>query len=1732
MKAFIPIIKAAAPRLVLTILIISTLVSCSAPRHPISGHERYVSAYTEGEIALDSEVRIRLTRGIGNVTPDKKLLSFSPRLRGSYRMSPDGTLVFKPNPGAMKEGKKYIGTLRLGRIYDIDKKSLRKFRFCFIAVGQAEPSPVIVRPEYVQEHPTQAEQGSFRVVSAEMTEGDSPFITLVFTEPVGTVEEGFVEVLNATCQGIETDSTEMRVLLDAKMGLCPTVLVSEALKSKAGVRLGMDYEAGFRQSEKKPEVKLLADGVIVPDTGHMALPFKAVSLRAVDVSVFKIYRDNILMFLQREELDSRWGLNSVGQMVASKLVRLDGDSTRDLRQWQDFEVDLSGVTGQEVGAIYRVCISFRQEYSLYGIEDDELEDIEETAWTPAKDGRKYEYINEYSDWDWDEYDYDDRDDPQTPSYYMARDRFPMRNMLSSNIGIIAKSGTDDRMWVSVSDINTVAPMAGASVTAYNYQLRKVGTAYTDAEGMATLRVSEQAHILVASKNGISSYLRIDDGNRNSLSRFDTGGTSVKDGLLGYVYGERGVWRPGDTLHLTLVVRDRSGKLPDSHPATLELFTPQGQFHSSHVCAKGTNGFYVFNVPTAENDPTGAWSAVAKLGGTNFKKTIRIETVKANRLKINMSIDADTLCAGQTKGSVAANWLVGPPAAGLKMSLDMTLRDAKARFNAYDDFVFSDPLASGDKGVHNIAEGVLNDKGEWSDTLKIPQLAAAKGMMTADIVCTVQEDGGDASRRAMSIPFSPFEAYVGLRVPENDCWNSLETDSTYRFDVALLDKKGSLVSGHEMEYAVYKLKWSWWYSGSSRELASYVNRTEHECINTGMFESADSLYQIEFRVDYPSWGRYLVYVKDIDGGHASGASFYVDWPECRGRAEKSDPTALTMLSFSSDKHSYEVGQTATLYIPGSEGMALVSLENSSKVLSRKWVKMSGDGTSYSFKVTKDMAPNFYAHVTLVRPYKTLAEGSPIRLYGVLPLQVTNKASHLEPVIQMEDSVPSGKEFSVRVKEKKGRPMTYTLAIVDEGLLDLTNFRTPNPWNAFYTAKEALGVQTWDIYDYVSDAYSGQFGKMLSIGGDLGEIVDKGTNERRFNPVVAFLGPFTSDGKTRTHKVKLPMYVGSVRVMVVAGHDGAYGNAEKTVAVRSPLMLLSSLPRVLAPGEKIAMPVNVFASKDADVTVKLKVSGPVRIVGSDSQELQLGADKSGLAEFSLETTACGMAKMTVLASGGGQTAKEEMVIEVRNPSPFLTSVSREVIPAGSELSYSWQPFVSDENNSIRLDVAGFPSISFDECVEYMFAYPHQCTEQLSSRGLTMIYALGHLSSEAESHAKAEIPKLIRLLYSRQLPGGGFCYWPGQKNANEWVSTMAGQFLCQAEAKGFSVSSSVIERWKEYQRGKARSYSTSRDSWPVGLCQAYRLYAMALTDTPDLGAMNRLRGSSSISDQARWMLASAYCICGKADIGRELCEGLSVDAKDVYRHDDCFSSPLRDNAITLGTLIRLGREEDAFLLAGKIADKMSKSGASTQERAFAAMAMNECTSRGGKIAVNVIQEKTTQVQGGNALRLDSEAGSVRIENPSEHTMYGSFAVTKQAGIGEKTEPSANGIKMVIGYTGANGDEINPSSLPQGCTFTVRIEVTNDMATEDLHNMALTLPIASGWEFCDTAPAGDYQDIRDDRCCWYFDLPYHRSKTFSIRVRAAYKGEYLLPAVSCEAMYDASVYANNESNIVEVTK
>jgi alpha-2-macroglobulin len=388
-------------------------------------------------------------------------------------------------------------------------------------------------------------------------------------------------------------------------------------------------------------------------------------------------------------------------------------------------------------------------------------------------------------------------------------------------------------------------------------------------------------------------------------------------------------------------------------------------------------------------------------------------------------------------------------------------------------------------------------------------------------------------------------------------------TTHKIDLVIVDVNGNpFLDSRSIEMAFYKVDWRWWWDNYDGEYANYFNTSYNKPIKSEKIVTLNGKAQWKIKVNSPDWGRYLVLAHDKVSGHTTGQFIYINSPGWESRMQTSNTEGATMLSLKADKTEYKVGEKVEISIPSSPlGKALVCLENGSKVIDKFWVESINSNTKISFVVSEEMTPNIYVHVALLQPHSQLVNDLPIRMYGILPITVIDDNTHLEPIISMPDVLKSEESVEIKVSEKNKRAMTYTLAIVDEGLLDLTRFITPDPWGHFY-AKEALGVKTWDVFDLVIGAFGGKIERLLSIGGD-GELNRNGNKKaNRFKPLVKFIGPIELNaGKTNSHKIKLPQYVGSVRVMVIGGTGKAYGSTEKACQVRKPLMLLATLPRVL-------------------------------------------------------------------------------------------------------------------------------------------------------------------------------------------------------------------------------------------------------------------------------------------------------------------------------------------------------------------------------------------------------------------------------------------------------------------------------------------------------------------------------------------------------------------------------------------
>lgn len=1638
-------------------------------------------------------------------------------------------------------------------------------------------------------------KNSFRFLSAVRIDQPENGIEIIFSDPVSNTQDlkGLIDVPEVSSSIFQIKENKVFVYFETGKLNKLTLNIHEGIRNSQDKPLGTSHSISFSELNLKPQVEMATSAAILPDSKSLIIPFRAVNLYAVDLSVIRIFESNVLMFMQNNSLSSANELRRSGRLVYKKTLWLAKDSSKDVHRWEDYSIDLAGLIHQEPGAIYRVILSFRQEYSAYpcgGSENKEMQfadnkssdnltkvsgetlsEDDEAVWdTPET----YYYYNGSVPMDWSQYRWTERDNPCHPSYYMNSDRIAACNIFASNLGMIVKRNSLNKLWIAVNNILDTKPVAKAQVTIYNFQLQPIGKGETNGEGLVEITPKGVPFIAVAEADKQKAYVRVVDGEEQLVSRFDVGGKDIQKGLKGFIYGERGVWRPGDTLHISFMLEDREKRIPDKHPVALEIYNPRGQFYTKMISTQGTNGFYTFAVPTHADDPTGLWNAYVKVGGTAFHKGLRIETIKPNRLKITLALP--TILQASSKDVYApltSSWLTGATASRLKAKVEMSLSKVNTQFKNYGQYLFNNPATDFTTVRADVFNGVLDAEGRAGVNIQLPVATGAPGMLNATLTTRVFEPGGDASIYSQTVPFSPFTSYVGINLNQPK-GKYIETDKDHVFDIVTVNDQGQPVNRSNLEYKIYRISWSWWWENGEESFGTYINNSSITPVASGNLQTTGGKASFKFRINYPDWGRYLVYVKDRESGHATGGTVYIDWPDWRGRSNKTDPSGIKMLAFSLDKDSYEIGETATAIIPAAAGgRALVSLENGSTVLQQQWLEVSDQGdTKLTFKITPEMAPNVYLHISLLQPHAQTVNDLPIRMYGIAPVFVTNRQTILQPQIKMPEVLRPETDFNVTVSEKSGKPMTYTLAIVDDGLLDLTNFKTPDPWNEFY-AREALGIRTWDMYDDVLGASGGRYSSLFSTGGDA-SLKPADAKANRFKPVVKFIGPFyLAKGKQQTHTLKLPMYVGSVRAMVVAGQDGAYGNAEKTAFVRTPLMLLSTLPRVLSTQEEITVPVNVFAMENQvkNVTVSLEASGAgVQITGNRQQSLTFDQPGDQLAYFTLKTgSKTGKATIHLTASGNGQQTKETIEIEVRNPNPVVTLRNSQWIEAGqeAELSYTLAGS-SSANNQVQLEVSRIPSVDISRRFDFLYNYQHHCTEQLTSKALPLLFVsqFKAVDEQEAEKIKTNVQEAIRQIYARQLPNGGFVYWPGNAVADEWITSYTGMFLTLAQEKGYAVHPNVLNKWKRFQRAAAQNWRMPQEAsnwqiWQSELQQAFRLYTLALAGAPEYGAMNRMKEQPGLSIQAKWRLAAAYALTGKMKPAGELVYNAETTVIPYSSMNLIYGSSDRDEAMILETLILMKRDRDALQQAKKVSQNLAQENwFSTQSTAFALMAMGRLAEQlsgtldftwswNGKQQPAV---KSAKAVFEKEIATSPKSGTVSVKNQGKGALSVDL-ITRTQLLNDTLPAIADNIRLDVKYTDMAGSPISVEDIRQGTDFMSAVTLSNISGTSDYSNLALTHIIPSGWEIYNermivpeasssnsneantpesSADKYTYKDIRDDRVLTYFDLRRGESKTFTVRLQATYAGNFILPAIQCEAMYDAAVQARTKAGRTTVSR
>ena len=1508
--------------------------------------------------------------------------------------------------------------------------------------------------------------------------------------------------------------------------------VGSGIRAENGMVLQSDYPFDFDLTDNQPKVRWTDDGVIIPNVDETTVYFDAICLNAVTLRIVRIFDDNILSFLQENELNETYNVRKAGRL--EKKVRLAIDNPY-ANQWKTFPIVLSDYIKVEPGAMYQLSLNFGP--ADYTFASDEMkkavvdnEALEADYW----DGESYDYKQYNYDGEWG--------DPNGYYYYNYVEE--KKNIVVSDLAVTAKMGRNDVVDVYVYRISDAQPASDAQVTAYNFQKQELAKGSADAQGHARLQCANRPAFVVAKdRKGSKSVIKLNDGNALSYSRFDIAGEAIEKGVSAFAYSNRGVWRPGDDLQLNLMLNDMEGSIPADYPVVLEVLDATGRLYAKQVNTKPVNDIYCFTVPTNVADETGLWTARFKVGTSTITKNLRVETVKPNRLEIKFDLPEVVSLSRNERVNLTSRWLNGMKANGLKAEVDVKLRGGETAFKSFANYTFVNETQSFEPQELSLFSGSLNSEGIANVGFGPLKDVYAAQMMNGTFTVKVFEQGGDFSIASFKTKLSPYERYVGVELPETTSkyGSYYDTNKDWKFNIAMVAENGSAYkSAVALEYALYKLDSYWWWSSEDQySLQRYASGTYKDPVQNGTL-TCNGTTSVSFNIPDEKWGNYLFVVNDKQGGNMFAKVISFDWGYGHSSSASGAPAQLAMKATAD---SYQVGENIVVTFPANEkAKALVTVEANDRVLQTMLVEHLGQEGKVEIAATEEMIPNVYVYVALIQPHDANND-MPIRLYGVVPVKVENKKLQLQPNIQIPETANTNKKLEVKVNEANKQGMTYTLAIVDEGILGLTSFSTPNPYG-YFNSKQALSVRTWDNYASIVDAFSGELGSVYAIGGD-GILNQEITLDKRFKAYAVTFGPFElKAGETNTHSFEVPQCSGALRFMVVAkGNGKAFGSAEKRMTVVDPINLYPSAPRVVAPGDELNLKVQVQAPTMKNKTLQVKFDNKnLDPVGSLPTTVQIDGNGEGIVAVrtSIPKT-LGNAELKVSVTGDGYTAESSTLMPIRMPYAERRNTVTKEIEAGQTVNVPFNLAGMDGTQQGNITVSSLLPVDLFGRIDYLMDYPHGCLEQTTSKAFPQLYLnyFIQLNDKEKEEMRNNITMAVTNLKLFQKSDNSMSNWIGGRYSNPWTEIYALHFLVEANKQGYNVPQYFLDGLLNYQSDRAKQWKNNPDYKQGETIQAYRLFVLALAGKAEMGAMNRFKELEMNYDLTKALAAAAFAQTGKTSIAQSLLPNVE-EGRMMSDYYTSFGSRTRDLAFL--TYVQMLCDVDQATVQNNINNVCRMISGDrwldTQTTAFSLFVLGKYAEKMGLDKTNL--SATVKVNGeehtlntnmasvGYGFTPKLGGNTVEIKNNTDQKMIANL-FTKTSVAEYDMSESGNFIDMTVSYSDKNGNPVNLNNLTAGTDLKVQMIVTNPSEYQ-VTELALSYYLPSGWELVNDRLSGDmtgnegakHLDLRDDRAYIYFDLMPRSKKTFTLKVNATYEGNYMIPAVRCEDMYNNEIFYN----------
>ncbi|MGB7062284.1 MAG: alpha-2-macroglobulin family protein, partial [Candidatus Zixiibacteriota bacterium] len=1059
----------------------------------------------------------------------------------------------------------------------------------------------------------------------------------------------------------------------------------------------------------------------------------------------------------------------------------------------------------------------------------------------------------------------------------------------------------------------------------------------------------------------------------------------------------------------------------------------------------------------------------------------------------------------------------------------------------------------DRIDRSLGEDLLDAKGTKRYKFRIPDNIRPPSALSGLVEVSVYELGGRAVREHRSFDVHPYAHYIGLRRAEK---GYAQKDRETRIDFVVVKPDGEKAGPKDLQFSCYMVKWHSILRLDKSGYYRYVSERSLDLVERKEISYTGDVSTVSFVP--ANYGQYLVVVEDPPSGASSSLLFYVSgWgyaPWAMAEPEK--------LMIDLDKDSYRVGESATVQIRSPFSGKLILTVERDGILDLRIIQMQENTAKITLPVRQEYKPNVYVVGSLIRSSKSAETHAPVRAYGAYPLTVDCSDQRLSVDLVAPDQISPRSTLDVLVKTKGGTGRTYlTVAAVDEGVLQITDFATPDPFGYFYR-KRRLSVDTYDIYSLILPEIEKAERKSTPGGGRAVERVKHlmPVALRRVKPVALWSGIVRTDqqGSATVH-LKVPQFQGSLRVMAVAFDGSSYGSGSKNVTVSDPIVLTPTFPRFVASRDSFDIPVNVYNGTDRQggITVGLSVDGAVTILSPEEQTVDVPSKRERLVKFSCQAAdEMGALHFRLDASGLGSVTRHDVDIPLRPASPLVTEVGAGRIDDDGEESFQIEKNWIKGTTELQISLSPFALVSFGHSLRFLLTYPHGCIEQTTSRVFPLLY-FSDIARVAEPSLFKDrssdyfIQEGITKLRSMQMADGAFAYWPGTSRESEWGSIYATHFLVEARKAGYQVPDRVTEKAARHLKKMLKAKPDSRTRTYQLERQAYAAYALALMGEPEKSSMNYIRQAElkNMSTWAQTLLAGAFALSGDVGTAMSMMTFEIGPSQSPRETGGNFNSSTRENAIILDVLNEIDPEHPSIpLLVEAIADRLKRrTHYTTQGSAFGFMALGKTLraqkrgnyegtvwSDGTPLASFGVRDTVFQQKGGEGQKI-----RIAIQGQGPCYYYWYFSGIRK---GARIEEYDRGLKVNRSYMDRWGHPTDYNNITQGDVVVAKITMT--ATADNLDNVIITDMLPAGLEIenprlgarnvikwiGNKSIVPDYVDIRDDRLNIYLNLRKAQTVEFYYTLRAVTAGRFVLPPVKGEAMYDPFKSSVANSGMIRV--